>query len=331
MKNATLRQLKVFEAVARHLSYSRAAEELHLSQPAVSIQVGQIEAHAGLQLFERLGRKVYLTAAGDELLQHSRAIIEQFKAAEEALQALKGLRGGRLTVAVISTAQYFAPQLLAQFCRRHPEVQLRLEVSNREAVIRHLQENSMDLAIMGRPPEGMETVAEPFARHPHAVLAAPAHPLAGRAGLGFEELPAGAFIVREPGSGTRIMLDELFARRRLPFTPMMEMNSNETIKQAVMAGMGVSFLSLHTTGLELATRRLAMLDVKGLPVMRKWYVVHRQDKRLSPAAAAFRAFLLEEGARGIEALMQGVPDTPSPARRTARAAVPKKRVVKRAK
>src|SRR5512146_1006441 len=243
MKNATLRQLKVFEAVARHLSYSRAAEELHLTQPAVSIQVKQLEAHAGLPLFEQLGRKIYLTAAGREMLQHSRAIIQQFHGAEEALAALKGVRGGRLNIAVISAGDYFFPRLLAEFCGRHEGVMVDLGVNNREEVLRRLSENATDLAIMLRPPEGMDTVAVPFAPQPHVIVGAPGHRLAGRRRVALKELAHEKFIARERGSDTRNSMDEAFAARRFRPRITMEIRSFETIKQAVMAAMGVSFLS----------------------------------------------------------------------------------------
>jgi len=180
MKNATLRQLKVFESVARHLSFTRAAEELHLTQPAVSTQVKELERHAGLPLFEQLGRKIYLTQAGAEMLHHSRAIIQQFREAEEAMQQLKGISGGKLNVAVISAGDYFFPRLLAEFARRHPGMILNLTVHNRAELLHQLADNLTDLAIMVRPPEDTDTVNEPFAPHPYVIVAAAGHPLAGK-------------------------------------------------------------------------------------------------------------------------------------------------------
>jgi DNA-binding transcriptional LysR family regulator len=204
--------------------------------------------------------------------------------------------GGELSIAVTSTAKYFAPRLLAEFRRSHPEARLRLAVSNREAVVRELTDNTVDLAVMGRPPRGLDTEAAPFARHPIAIIAAPDHPLVARKRLPLERLAGETFIIRERGSGTRAAMEHVFAERGFKAGETLEMSSNETIKQAVMAGMGIAFLSMHTIGLELRAGRLALLAVNGLPVMREWYVIHRRGKRLSPAAQAFKSFLLEQGA-----------------------------------
>jgi DNA-binding transcriptional LysR family regulator len=296
MKNATLRQLKVFETVARHLSYSRAADELHLTQPAVSIQVRQLADHAGLPLFERLGRKIYLTSAGREMLRYSRSIIQQFKEAEEAMAGLKGIRGGKLNIAVISAGDYFFPRLLAEFCGRHQDVTVELGVNNREEVVRLLAENSIDLAIIMRPPQEMDIVAEAFAPLPQVIIAAPEHRLARRRRIAMSALQNEAFIVRERGSDTRISMDEVFAEREFKPRIAMEIRSFETIKQAVIAGMGISFMSAHTVSLELQVGRLVVLNIVGFPVMRRWHVVHRRKKRLPPVAAAFKTFLMEEGA-----------------------------------
>ena len=303
MKNATLRQLKVFEAVARHLSYSRAAEELHLTQPAVSIQVKQLEQHAGLPLFEQLGKKIYLTPAGDEMLHYSRSIIQQFREADEALSALKGIRGGQLNIAVISAGDYFFPRLLAEFCRRHEDVSVRLAAHNREEVLHQLAENATDLAILLRPPGTPDAVAEPFAPQPQVIVAAPDHPLVRKRRIPLRILAQEKFIVRERGSDTRNSMDEAFAERHFRPDIKMEIKSFETIKQAIMAGMGVSFLSTHTISLELQVGRLAVLDVEGFPVMHNWHVVHRRNKRLPPVAAAFKAFLLAEGAALIDRIV----------------------------
>jgi DNA-binding transcriptional LysR family regulator len=301
LTHATFRQLRVFEAVARHRSYSRAAEELHLTQPAVSIQVRQLEHHAGLPLFEQLGRRVHLTAAGEELRRYCLAVLQQFREAEEALAALKGVRGGRLSIAVISAGDYFFPRLLAEFCNRHEGVRVDLAVDNRAEVVKRLLDNATDLAVMLRPPEGSDMQAQPFAPQPQVIVASPAHPLARRRRIPLAALAGEPFIIRERGSDTRISMDEAFAERG--FTPRvaMEIKSFETIKQAVMAGMGVTFLSAHTIAQELALGLLAVLRVEGLPVVRSWHVVHLARKRLPPAAAAFKQFLLEEGATRLEA------------------------------
>ena len=312
MKNATLRQLKVFQTVARHLSFSRAADELHLTQPAVTAQIRELEGHAGLPLFERVGRKIYLTAAGTELVAHSRSIIQQFREAEEAMDRLKGVAGGKLNVAVISAGDYFFPRLLADFARRHPGVTLHLTVHNREELLHQLADNETDLAVMVRPPDGAETVAEPFSPHAYVIVAAPDHPLAIVRDIPFERLFRERFIVREAGSDTWNSMRDAFGERLAALPIAMEIRSNETIKQAVIAGMGLSFLSAHAIALDLRVGNLVVLDVRGFPHMRHWYVVHRRNKRLPPVAVAFKEFLLDHGARLIESFNRSDRETAQP-------------------
>jgi DNA-binding transcriptional LysR family regulator len=300
MKHATLRQLKVFECVARHLSFTRAAEELHLTQPAVSTQVKELEGHAGVPLFEQLGRKIYLTQAGVEMLHQSRAIIRQFREAEEAMQHLKGISGGTLNIAVISAGDYFFPRLLAEFARRHPGMLLNLTVNNRAELLHQLADNLTDLAIMVRPPTDMDTVNEPFAPHPYVIVAPPDHPLASRKAIPLATLAREPFIVREQDSDTWHSMAQGFGKWLPRLKIAMEIKSNETIKQAVIAGMGIAFVSAHTVTLERQVGNLCILDVKGFPLMRSWYVVHRAKKRLPPVAAALKAFLIDEGASVIE-------------------------------
>lgn len=304
MKNATLRQLKVFETVARHLSFSRAAEELHLTQPAVSTQVKQLEEHAGLPLFEQLGKKIYLTPAGGEMLHYARSIISQFREAEEAMARFKGISGGKLNVSVISAGDYFFPRLLAEFTRRHAGVALNLAVHNREEVLHQLAANLTDLAVMVRPPVDMDTHNESFAPHPYVIVAAPNHPLAGKKNIPLSRLARESFVVREKGSDTWNSMQDGFAGRLPNLNIAMEITSTETIKQAVIAGMGISFLSIHTVALELQVGNLVVLDVEGFPVMLNWFVVHRKNKRLPPVALAFKNFLLEDGARLIASYTQ---------------------------
>jgi len=294
MKHVTLRQLKVFESVARHLSFSRAAEELHLTQPAVSMQVKQLEEQAGLPLTEMVGKKVFLTEAGEEVARQARRVAQQLREAEEALDALKGVRGGRLSIGVISTAKYFAPRLLAEFRRRHPGIELKLGVHNRETVVRQLADNEIDLAIMGQPPQEFTTVAETFADHPLVIVAAPDHPLASRERVAPGDLAEETFLIREPGSGTRATMERYFADAGIAPRHVLEMVGNETIKQAVMAGLGLAFISSHTVSLECEVGRLVRLPVIGTPVIRRWFVVHRADKELLPVAETFREFLLAE-------------------------------------
>ncbi|MBC8068341.1 MAG: LysR family transcriptional regulator [Deltaproteobacteria bacterium] len=295
IRHATVRQLQVFEAAARLRSFSRAGVELHLTQPGVSMQIKQLEEHAGLPLFDRIGRTPSLTEAGRLLLRHAHDVLRAFHDADDTLAALQGLRAGHIDIAVTSTAKYFAPRLLARFRDLHPMVEIRLAVDNREDVIQALASNAVDLAIMGRAPHGLDTSAVPFADHPLVVIAAPDHPLASRKRITVESVANESFIVREPGSGTRLAMEGFFADAHVVPRIGMQMASNETIKQAVMAGMGVSFISRHTIGLELSSGRLAVLAVRGLPVMRQWHVVHLAHKRLSPAAAAFREYVLAHG------------------------------------
>ena len=296
MKHATLRQLKVFEAVARLSSYSRAAEELHLTQPAVSTQIRKLEGHAGLPLFEQLGRKIFLTAAGTELLHHSHLIIRQFEEAEAAMTHFKGVSGGRLNVAVISAGDYFLPSLLVEFARRHQGVEINLQVHNRSDLLHRLADNLTDLAVMVRPPEDADTEAEAFAPHPYLIVAPQGHALQAERGISLARLVREPFIVREPGSDTRHAMAEALGRHGDKLNIALEVKSTETIKQAVIAGMGVAFLSGHTVSRELRDGSLVALDVAGFPMPLHWYLVQRRHKRLPPVARAFREFLLSEGA-----------------------------------
>ena len=295
MKHATLRQLKVFEAVARLLSFSRAAEELHLTQPAVSTQVRKLEEHAGNALFEQFGKKIYLTPAGAELLQIGRAIIQQFEAAESAMTQFKGVSGGRLNVGVISAGDYFFPRLLVDFASRHRGVKLNFTVHNREGLLIHIADNLTDLAIMVRPPADLDTVNEPFAPHPYVVVAAANHPLVGVKRIPVARLMHEPFVIREKGSDTRNSMEEALDGQLAGVHVAMEIRSTETIKQAVIAGMGVSFVSAHTVSQELKSGSLSVLDVQGLPLVLNWYVVHRRTKRLPPVAQAFKDFLVSDG------------------------------------
>ncbi|MCC2681137.1 MAG: transcriptional regulator, LysR family [Nitrosospira multiformis] len=298
MLHITLRQLKVFESVARHLSFSRAAEYLHLTQPAVSMQIKQLEDTIELPLFEQMGKKIYLTDAGRELYHYSRAISQQLADMELALDELKGLERGRLNISVVSTANYFAPHLLAKFCQRYPHITVSLNVSNREIVLKQLSDNVIDLAIMGQPPEGLDIATESFMENPLVVIAPPQHPLCKVRKIPVKRLEQETFLVREPGSGTRSAMERFFASHHISLSRGMETDTSEAIKQAVQAGMGLGITSLHTVELELETKRLKILDVEDFPIMRYWHIVHRKHKRLSSVAQAFQEFLLKE-ARGL--------------------------------
>jgi len=309
LQRATLRQLRIFEAAARHLHFGRAAAELHLSQPAVSIQLKQLEMDVQLPLFEQMGRRMNLTRVGTELAGHARAILARLREADDAIDGLKGVSAGELHIASTTTAVYFVPRLLAAFRRDRPKLRVRLSVKNRELVVRDLVDNTVDLVVMGAAPPSLDTISVAFAKNPLAVVASRDHPFAHKRRVRLEQLAEDTFLIREPGSGTRSAMERAFSAHKFRPRETVEMGSNETIKQAVMVGMGVSFLSLHTTALELATRQLAELKVDGMPVMRDWCVIHRERKRLSPAAAAFKNYLVAQGAELIEGAMR--PDAPA--------------------
>ncbi len=301
----TLRQLKVFEAVARHLNYTRAAEELHLTQPAVSMQVKQLEESLGVALFEQLGKRIHLTEPGQEVLAYARHITQQVDELETVLNRLKGVSGGRLKISVATTANYFIPTLIGSFSRRFPDVTVSLDVTNRETLLRQLNENTVDLVIMGQPPAEADVEAEPFLENPLVVVAPPDHPLASRKKISLQRLQEETFLVREPGSGTRIAMERFFSEHGMKLRTGMEVGSNEAIKQSVQAGLGLGLLSRATIEQELALKRLAVLDIEDFPIMRHWYVVHRKGKRLSAAADAFKSFVLKEAPRLLPAGVSG--------------------------
>lgn len=294
MLHITFRQLQVFSAVARHLSHSRAAEEMHLSQPAVSMQIKQLEQSVGLPLFEQVGKSIHLTEAGRELVTYSRNISQQLAEMEAVFGEMKGLERGQLNISVVSTANYFMPQLLAKFIQLHPKINVSLHVANRDAVLKQLVDNVADLAIMGQPPEGAEMMSQSFMQNPLVVIASPAHALVNMQKIQPQQLAKETFLLRERGSGTRDVMERFFMDHKLPMPNCMEMDTNEAIKQSVQAGMGLGIISLHAIELELETRRIAILDVAHFPIVRYWHLVHRANKRLSTAGRAFKQFLLDE-------------------------------------
>jgi len=294
MIRLTLHQLNILQAVARGGSFSRASRELRLSQPAVSMQIKQLEDSLGLPLFEQIGKRIHLTEAGKEVLTYARAITQQLDELEGVLNGLKGLSGGRLRISVATTANYFIPTLLGNFSRRYPDVTVTLDVTNRETLLRQLSENTVDLVIMGQPPVEADVEAEAFMDNPLVVVAPPDHPLAGKKKIPLARLQEETFLVRESGSGTRIAMERFFNERGMKLRTGMEVGSNEAIKQSVQAGLGLGLLSQATIEQELALKRLVVLDIAEFPIMRQWFVVHRKGKRLSAAAEAFRNFLLAQ-------------------------------------
>ena len=301
MKNATFRQLRVFNAVARHLSFAKAAETLHVSAPAITMQIKELEAAVGMPLFERQGRKVSLTTSGEYMLVYARKMLALLKDAEDAAARLQRIQTGKLTIGMVDTTTYFIPALLRKFLNEHEGIDLALNVGNRSELVQWLQNSEVDIAVMGSPPSEIPTRAEPFAANPLVFVASPDHPLASESGLQAEDLRQQSFIVREPGSGTRSAMEAFFTQARFQPRFTMELKSNDAIKQAVKANLGLSFLSLHTIGLELQTQQLCVLKVKGAPVVRAWHVVHTLSKLLSPAAEAFRYFVLEHAEADLAA------------------------------
>jgi len=300
--NITFRQLRVFTAVAQHGSMARAADALHLTPPAVSMQIKEIETQVGLPLFDRQGRSAALSKAGEYFLVHAKKLLSALKEADDGMARLKRVEHGLLTIGMVSTAKYFVPHLLARFHEDHQGVDVRLRVAgNREQLVALMEAGEVDLSIMGRPPRELATRAESFAAHPLVFIAPPGHPLTKRDGLQVAQLEPYDFIARERGSGTRTAMETFFAEHRYTPRIAMEMSSNETIKQAVIAGLGLSFLSMHTIGLELRSGLLQVLNIAGAPVMRTWNVVHLGGKVLSPAAEAFRYYVIEEGSAFLQA------------------------------
>jgi DNA-binding transcriptional LysR family regulator len=292
--NMTFRQLRLLEAVARNSSFTRASEELHLTQPAVSTQIKQLEQEVGIPLFEQLGKKIFLTEAGKEMYAFSRGIAQQFREIESVLDDMKGVKRGTLSLSVTSTGKYFAPYLLAEFVKHHPGTQVHLEVTNREELVTQLQENIPDMAIMGTPPQNLELTAQAFMQNPLVIIARPDHPLALAKRIPLSRLVEENFIQRERGSGTRNAVERFFRDREVKLNTSMEMSRNEAIKHAVMAGLGLGIVSLHTLEFELSLDRIAILSVEGFPIMKEWYLVHRSGKRMSPIAQAFHDFVLNE-------------------------------------
>lgn len=311
MKNASLRQLKVFESVARNLSYTRAAEELYLTQPTVSIQIKQLTDIVGLPLLEQIGKRVYLTDSGRELLKVCREIFEGLSRFEMLVSDMKGVKAGKLRLAVITTAKYFVPRLLGLFCQRFPGIDVSLKVTNRERVLQRMADNQDDIYVLGTPPEDMDIEVEPFLENPLVVLAPSNHPLAAEKNISLQRLADEPFLIREPGSGIRLATEQLFAERGLKLKVRMELGSNEAIKQAVVGGLGIAVLSAHTLTLDHNSEELAILDVQGFPIQRHWYLAYPKDKQLSVVALAFLEFLHKESKLIGEKYLQGIPGFPS--------------------
>lgn len=291
LRHVTLNQLRIFLAVARNKSFARAAEELHLSPPTLSLQVKQLSETVGQPLFEQLGKKIYLTASGTTLAEASEDIEARLQRLAEDLAALQGVERGSLKLAILTTVKYTVPKLLGGFCAAHPGIEVAMVVGNREKLLQRLAGNEDDLYIMGQAPEQMNVISEELADNPLVLVAPPEHPLVGQRGIAPKKLAHEPFILREPGSGTRLTAEKFFASQGLVLRNRLEVGSNEAIKQTVAGGLGLAVLSIHTVAAELALGELAQLDVQGFPLIRRWHVVYPRGKRLSAAATAFKDWL----------------------------------------
>jgi LysR family transcriptional regulator, low CO2-responsive transcriptional regulator len=301
LKQATFHQLQVLEAIARHNSFTRAAEELNLTQPTVSQQMKQLTKLVGLPLIEQLGKRLYLTEAGHEVLAASQEISQRLSCLESSLNGLKGLEKGRLSLATTTTAKYFVPRLLGAFRKQHPAIELHLHITNQSQVLERLTANEDDLYFTGRPPKDLDIELRPILPNPLVVVAASDHPLAQETkAISLKQLAEEPFIMREPGSGTREIVEQFFTENRLNLNVAMEMSSNEAIKQGIVGGLGVSILSLHTLSLLAPGGPLKSLNVEGFPIQQYWYVVYLTGKQLSVAAQIFLDFLLSEGKEIVE-------------------------------
>lgn len=294
-RRASLRQLQVFEAIARLGSFTKAADELSLTQPTLSIQIKKLTEVIGLPLFEQIGKRVYLTNCGRVLLQASRELFDTFSRLDMQLADLKGLKSGHLNLAVVTTAKYFAPRVLGEFCRRYPGIDVALKVTNRERLLERMADNKDDLYIMGQPPASPDVEFEPFLLNPIVIVAPRAHPLTGKKAIPLSRLAQEPFIMREPGSGTRMAIEQSFREQGVELKVRMELGSNEAIKQIVASGMGIAGLSQHALIWEAPMAEIALLDVRGFPLDWHWYVGYPAGKQLSVVARTFFTFLQEEG------------------------------------
>ncbi len=294
MRHVTMRQLKVFESIARHLSFTRAAEELYLTQPTVSMQIKKLSDEVGLPLYEQIGKRIHLTDAGRELQAACRDILGRLEQLEMAFSEMKGVKKGRLRLTVVTTAKYFAPQLLGLFCQVYPGIEVALKVTNREEALERLMSNEDDLYILGQPPEELDVESVPFLENPLVVLARKDHPLANRKSIPLKRLADEPFLVREAGSGTRLAFERLMKKHGLKVNVRMEIGSNEAIKQAVAGGLGLAVLSHHSIKLDTSSGVLAVLNVQHFPIQRYWYIVHPRTKQLSVVARTFLDFLHEQ-------------------------------------
>jgi LysR family transcriptional regulator, low CO2-responsive transcriptional regulator len=300
MKQATLHQLQILEAIAKHGSFTRAAEELDLTQPTISQQIKRLTSTIGMPLFEQLGKQVHLTAAGKEVLAASSTISERFAQLETVIDELKGLKQGRINLVASTTAKYFVPRLLGTFHRKHPDIELNLQITNQVGVLARLAQNQDDLYFTGRPPKDLDIELRPILENPLVVIASSNHPLAKEKNIPLKKLEHESFIFREVGSGTRLVVEQFLNENRVAVKKIVELSSNEAIKQAIAGELGISVLSQHALALEYSDGLITILDVEGFPIQRHWYVIYPSGKQLSVAAQTFLDFAIAEGREIIE-------------------------------
>ena len=294
MPHITLRQIRIFDTVARFQSHTRAAEKLHMTQPAVSMQMKQLEENLGIEIFERHGKSLNLSTAGQELREYSKEILQSYSNMLEFVEKIKGCESGHLVISVATTANHFTTRILSAFSKKFPDVTISLDVTNRKKILEQLENYEPDLVIMGEPPKGFGLKSERFMPNPLVIIAQPDHPLKDQKGIKITDLENEKFVVREQGSGTREAIERNFLESGIVCDTTLEMSSNEAIKHSVSAGFGLGIVSLHTIELELNNNLLIMLDVEGFPLQRHWHLVTRKGKAMSPVAEAFRSFVLEE-------------------------------------
>lgn len=290
----SLRQIQIFQTVAQTENFTRAAEVLHMTQPAISMQVKQLEDNVGLSLFERQGKRIVMTAAGRAMHNYACEISAKYQGMVETLEELKNVHQGYIKVSVATTSIYFVTRMLASFSKIYEGITVSLDITNRKTLVEQLQNYEADLVVMGEPPSNLDLHSQQLMCNPLVMIAPPEHPLAKRRNIPISDIVAEKFVVREPGSGTRAAIERFFAEHGHTFSSTLEMSSNESIKYSVIAGLGLGIVSLHSIKLELESNSLVMLDVEGFPIERYWHIITRDGKWLSPAAQAFKEYVITE-------------------------------------
>ena len=295
MKNATFRQLQVFESIARNRSFTVAAKELHLTQPTISVQMKKLTETVGMPLYEVMGKKVFITEIGIQLLETCYGVFNELDNFEMSVANARGVKEGVLRVSGVTTVEYFGPRIIGDFCRKYPGIKVSLEVKNRQRIIERIKNNRDDIYICGPIPVDLEVEETLFLENPLVILASPSHPLAGRKNITVEELAGEQFLKREEGCGTYLAMDKIVEQKEIHFQSSMALGSNEAIKQGVISGLGISMLSLYALTHELETKQLTILDVEGFPFLDQWHIAYPKGKKLSIVAKAFFDYLLDEG------------------------------------